>query len=86
MEVLQSRDSTIAQLMTELDASRQDVDRMVDMIKSKEQEHALEFEKVRQKNSELTEMLDDMIDKLDNAEKELNHQSSLVKELKVNWV
>jgi DNA transposition AAA+ family ATPase len=67
----------------ELEASRQDVDRMVEMIKSKEQEHAVEFEKVRQKNSELTEMLDETMDKLDSAEKLLVVQNAKVKELEV---
>jgi myosin heavy subunit len=71
-------------MVAELDASRQDVDRMVEMIKAKEQEHATEFEKVRQKNSELTEMLDETIDKLDSTEKQLNQQTARVTELEVS--
>jgi len=83
LEVLQNRDETIEQLSTELEESHQDVDRMVEMIKSKEQEHAVEFEKVRQKNSELTEMLDETIDKLDSSEKQLSHQATRIKECEV---
>jgi hypothetical protein len=56
---------------------------MVEMIKSKEQEHASEFEKVRQKNSDLTEMLDETIDKLDGAEKQLTQNSTRIKECEV---
>ena len=56
---VESRDETNEQLSAELEGSREDVDRMMEELKNKEQQHAAETAELVKKNSELTEMLDD---------------------------
>jgi len=80
---LQSRDEANDQLTTELEGSKEDVDRMMEELKNKEQEHAGETAELVNKNSELTEMLDDTMEKLDTAQKELEEQASRLSESEV---
>jgi len=80
---LQSRDEVNEQLAAELEGSKEDVDRMVEVLKTKEQEHAGETAELVNKNSELTEMLDDTMEKLDTAQKELEDQASHLAETEV---
>jgi len=55
----------------------------VEVLKTKEQEHAGETAELVNKNSELTEMLDDTMEKLDTAQKELEEQASRLSETEV---
>jgi len=80
---VESRDEANEQLTAELEGSKEDVDRMVEVLKDKEQEHAGETAELVKKNSELTEMLDDTMEKLDAAQKEAEEQASLLSETEV---
>lgn len=80
---VESRDEANEQLSAELEGSKEDVDRMMEVLKNKEQEHAGETAELVKKNSELTEMLDDTMEKLDAAQKELEDQASRLSETEV---
>lgn len=82
-EELQSRDETNDQLTAELEGSKEDVDRMMEVLKTKEQEHASETAELINKNSELTEMLDDTMEKLDDVQKKLEEQATCLSQTEV---
>ena len=81
-----SRDEDNEKLSAELEGSRDDVNRMMEELKNKEQEHAAETAELVNKNSELTEMLDDTMEKLDGAQEELEEQTSRLSETEVQVV
>lgn len=80
---LRSRDDASDQLTAELEGSRDDVDRMMEVLKTKEREHAGETAELVNRNSELAEMLDDTMEKLDTAQKELDEQASRLTDTEV---
>ena len=73
---LEGRDEANERLSAELDGCKEDVDRMMDVLKTKEQEHAGETAELINRNSELAEMLDETIEKMDTAQKELEEQAA----------
>lgn len=80
---VQSRDEINNQLSAELEGSKEDVNRMMEELKNKEQEHATETAELINKNSELTEMLDDTMEKLDASQEEVEEHASRLAEAEV---